>query len=203
MGISPQATAQEIKRAYQLKAQLFHPDKGGHPDDFNLIRSAYEILKHIDRRAAYDATGDDLYADEGEIIKKAQGELSGLFSTVVDHMDPMNDLTDLIKTILIKNIQSIEEDQKKHKQSIKKMEKINKRIKKKSQDQFNMFKEVLVNKIKVSRMNIITLENNLRMTKRMLEFLDDYEYDTSLEVNDYIHQQLKYDIKLLTEQLNY
>merc|ERR1712007_151732 len=50
LGVSADATDEEIKRAYRLIAVLCHPDKGGDKEDFQELRDAYErILEH--RRA--------------------------------------------------------------------------------------------------------------------------------------------------------
>jgi len=47
LGVSADATDEEIKRAYRLIAVLCHPDKGGDKEDFQELISAYErILEH-------------------------------------------------------------------------------------------------------------------------------------------------------------
>lgn len=40
LGISPSASAQEIRKAYRAKAQKFHPDHGGDEDIFKAITEA-------------------------------------------------------------------------------------------------------------------------------------------------------------------
>ncbi len=58
LGISRQASAREVSRAYRRAAQATHPDN--HPDDpsaaeqFRDLAAAYEILGNPDRRAAHD-----------------------------------------------------------------------------------------------------------------------------------------------------
>jgi len=59
LGVSPTATAEEIKRAYRQKAAETHPDKGGRDKEFAEIGKAYETLKNPERRLLYDATGQD------------------------------------------------------------------------------------------------------------------------------------------------
>ena len=56
--VPPEASAQQIRRAYRRLAQQMHPDT--HPDDpeasrrFQEITEAYEILGSPERRASYD-----------------------------------------------------------------------------------------------------------------------------------------------------
>ncbi|EPY38181.1 DnaJ like protein subfamily A member 2 [Angomonas deanei] len=61
LGISPDATAQEVRTAYRKLALKYHPDKN--PDDptatekFKKIAEAYEILGDETKRAQYDQFG--------------------------------------------------------------------------------------------------------------------------------------------------
>ncbi len=58
LGITPQATLQEIKTAYRRLAHQYHPDKNTGDQYathyFHDIREAYEILSHPKRRVVYD-----------------------------------------------------------------------------------------------------------------------------------------------------
>ena len=44
LGVGPEATPEEIRRAFRRLAVKTHPDRGGDPDDFRRIREAYERL---------------------------------------------------------------------------------------------------------------------------------------------------------------
>lgn len=57
LGVTPQATLQEIKRAYRRLARLHHPDlnKEARDDLIKRLNQAYEILRDPQKRAAYDA----------------------------------------------------------------------------------------------------------------------------------------------------
>lgn len=63
LGVYPEATEDEIKKAYRKKAREHHPDKN--PDDptagqkFQEMAAAYEILSQPDTRAVYDQYGMD------------------------------------------------------------------------------------------------------------------------------------------------
>lgn len=60
LDVAPTATAQEIKRAYRKKAARVHPDKqSGSHEAMTALTVAYRVLGDEQRRARYDATGDD------------------------------------------------------------------------------------------------------------------------------------------------
>jgi molecular chaperone DnaJ len=44
LGVKPNATEEEVKKAYRKKAMESHPDKGGNEEEFKKIVDAYEIL---------------------------------------------------------------------------------------------------------------------------------------------------------------
>jgi len=52
LGVSSNATSEEIKAAYKKCALDTHPDKGGDPDKFRQVRDAYEALKLPAKAAA-------------------------------------------------------------------------------------------------------------------------------------------------------
>ena len=51
LGVSPNATAKEIKKAYRKKALEHHPDKGGDEETFKAIAEAWTVLGDEDKRA--------------------------------------------------------------------------------------------------------------------------------------------------------
>ena len=61
LGVRPDATDEEIKRAYRRRAREFHPDaNGGDPEleaKFKEISFAYEVLRDPERRVRYDRFG--------------------------------------------------------------------------------------------------------------------------------------------------
>ena len=58
LGVRPNATAAEIKRAYRQKAKLFHPDKLNSDDSeqFKTLVQAYEILSDARQRSIFDSS---------------------------------------------------------------------------------------------------------------------------------------------------
>lgn len=57
LGISRDASQDEIKRSYRKEALKHHPDRGGDTAAFQKIEEAHGILSNPERKAMYDATG--------------------------------------------------------------------------------------------------------------------------------------------------
>lgn len=54
LGTSPDATADELKRAYRSAMRSAHPDLGGSAEGFRLVQHAWRVLGDPGRRADYD-----------------------------------------------------------------------------------------------------------------------------------------------------
>ncbi|BBA70839.1 DnaJ C-terminal domain-containing protein [Geobacter sulfurreducens] len=62
LGVSKNATQEEVQRAYRKLARKYHPDinKAGDAEEkFKRINEAYEVLSDPDKRATYDQLGRD------------------------------------------------------------------------------------------------------------------------------------------------
>lgn len=56
LGVSPDATQEEIKAAFRELAQEHHPDHGGDEEKFKEINEVYTILSDPGERSVYDET---------------------------------------------------------------------------------------------------------------------------------------------------
>lgn len=67
MGVSRDASQEEIKRAYRRLARKYHPDVSKEPDAeqrFKEVGEAYEVLSDPEKRSAYDTLGQDWKAGQ-------------------------------------------------------------------------------------------------------------------------------------------
>ena len=74
LGVRPNATLAEIKRAYREKAKLLHPDLSGDPtlrDAFNEVVQAYRVLSDARQRSIFDEL-DRLE----HLLRKVRGRLA-------------------------------------------------------------------------------------------------------------------------------
>jgi len=65
LGITPDATAREIKTAYTKLALVTHPDKGGDAEKMQLLNDAYNTLSDPSRRRDFDTNMDYQNIAEG------------------------------------------------------------------------------------------------------------------------------------------
>lgn len=110
LGVTKDASHDEIKKAYKSKANKYHPDKpGGNAEKFHAVALAYSVLSDQTRRSEYDKTGstdkkqDPQYQAEqiiymwfSEILEKDQMPLD----IIADLKKRMDDCKDEFAKIL-------------------------------------------------------------------------------------------------------
>lgn len=88
LGVSREATKEEIKKAYRKQALKYHPDKN--PGDkkseekFKEAANAYEVLSNDEKRARYDRFGPDGVGGAGSGFGGAGMTMDDIFSSFGD-----------------------------------------------------------------------------------------------------------------------
>lgn len=96
LGVPADASTNDIKKAYRKKASAAHPDRaGGSSELMTAVNQAYETLGNPDRRARYDATGED--SPQVSVEKRAVGMLIKAFDM---HLDSPGDLVKKVRDML-------------------------------------------------------------------------------------------------------
>lgn len=85
LGLQPDATPEDIKRAFRAKASAAHPDKGGSTTAMQAINKAHDVLGDPERRRNYDATGQDQMPDS--IENQARAVLMQVLTEVMANSD--------------------------------------------------------------------------------------------------------------------
>ena len=57
LGLTKDASQDEVKKAYRKLAREHHPDKGGDPEKFKKVQEAYEVLSDPEKRQNFDQFG--------------------------------------------------------------------------------------------------------------------------------------------------
>ena len=132
LGVSVDATPEEIRQAYKKLANEHHPDKpSGDALIFKLIKQAYEILSDPEKRQNYDATGI-FEGEDAEKVKTARATVEGMIDSIIQDESLELEYIDMvseIKRVLAYNIKQYGKGMKKLNKSIKRLNKYKKRAK--------------------------------------------------------------------------
>lgn len=90
LGVARDASPDDIKKAYRREVSKAHPDReGGDTARARAVNDAYAVLSDPERRARFDATGEDAPAQT--LQSKAEAALITALMQALDHesLDPL------------------------------------------------------------------------------------------------------------------
>lgn len=187
LGVEKTASKKAIKSAYRKSAKRNHPDTGGNPDQFALVKKAHDILMDDERRGKYDSTGDDSEKSHDNTLGNIINCIAFHFNSVLQECaqngkSPLN--VDMVGKIKQKINSSIEENRKNlriTKTILEFDKKMQGRFKKKNKDNSNIFEDILMHRIISLQLNITNLETATKTHEQALEMIKGFSYKTDEE----------------------
>lgn len=125
LGISRDASPEEIKRAYRSASKRAHPDTGGSVEAFAKVQHAWNILGDAERRARYDATGDSSEQQPDNRVARIHSLIMGAIDRALDQRDVVDGALRFLEADHMNGIQANEQLGA----AKKKLEKVRKRLK--------------------------------------------------------------------------
>ena len=173
LDIPKDASADEIRKAYKILAQINHPDKGGDNLIFKKINHAYRILKNSESKKRYDEFGDESKPINQKQAAKA--ELAKLIQQIIranitnlKHKHVVNAVKDNIVAGIINTNQKIKEVNNN-------INYLNDAIGRVSPND-SILAAVFEDEIKVVKNNLVQLKNMKEMLMLMKEEINNYKY---------------------------
>ncbi len=186
LDVSETADKKDIKSAYRKKAKKSHPDVGGNSEKFALVKKAHDILMDDERRAKYDATGDQSEKSPDNTMGNIINCVAFHFNVVLQELSQSGTsplVVDMVSRIKSKIKSSMEENQKNLR--------INKVVLdfdknmvgrfKKKKDEMNIFDGIISNRITALQMSIVNFENTIKTHEQALEMIKGFSYKSDEE----------------------
>ena len=172
LGVEPDASADEIKKAHRRAAQRSHPDReGGDTKQFQVVTAAYQLLKDPDRRAKYDETGET-----GDTVgDPATDRLAQLFNMIVESEEFDCNIIDKCKSHIASAVQQLKLELEKTEVKLVRLESQVGRI---DTDGHNLFENILNAKIESLTKKITHCNAEVEILTKMKRTVGDY-IDTS------------------------
>jgi len=171
LGITRDATQEEIKARYRYLARKHHPDKGGDEIAFKKMKSAYDILGNHEKRKRYDR-GEPEIKDP---MLQARQEFAYLFNMVIS--DPNYDNQNLINIMITSvnnNIAMLKNEKNKILQNRHKSLRLKRELK--FTGEFDIASEVLRSNRLTGVRRYSELKKGFIMLNLLLKIIKEYRY---------------------------
>lgn len=163
LGITPDATSEEVKKAYKSMAQKTHPDKpNGSEKEFQAVNGANAILSDPNRRAEYDQ----------KQVSPAVSKLAELFNSMIDSNDFSGDIIATATSTVNDAILHISKKRKSTNKDVKKFKSLLGRVESKGD---NIYENLLNSKIATCEQRILALDADAKIMAEILALLTEYK----------------------------
>jgi curved DNA-binding protein CbpA len=175
LGVKPEATTDDIKKAFRKKAKKSHPDKGGNPQEFREASNAYALLVNPARRKHFDDTGKT--DDPDDTQRKIVGDLSALFVQAVDSLNPKyDDIVSAVRSCIEDSRKKFVEFKRNSERRKDKFADAIKRAKRKKTDGENIVVMALELQVQQCQTAIMDADNRIADADTMVAMLECYEW---------------------------
>lgn len=177
LGVKPDATNEEIRRAYRRKAKQNHPDRGGSADKMAAVNKAYETLSQPQRRLTYDRIGEDRPPD---IEHVARNILTGRIIAWMDSDQTTGDLIADVERSLIAEQRNQNAEIRKGTQLLERLQKRIKRLKFKGKG-IDLVSAAVDSKIRDIKQTTEKMKDHVANLERAKELLPTYEFEPEIQ----------------------
>jgi curved DNA-binding protein CbpA len=177
------ASESAIKAAYRRLAKHLHPDHGGNPEQFRLLKLAYDVLSDPAQRRHYDLTGEtpvdraEQAAEEGR-FRGLVGDL--LVNTIAHAAAPQfTDIAELARVTVAQQIQQLDGQLTALTALAARLAEARARLR--SPAPQDLLAEILVERISVLHETMENIRRQRALWHRLQATLKDYGYEVSVE----------------------
>lgn len=172
LGVDKDASADDIKKSFKQKSKTAHPDHGGSPEEFDVIKRAYEILTDASKRRMWD---EYRLADNLDIENEAKMVASQIAVQTLDTYPDSCNFDKEMAEVFRKCLQDISSQIRDLTQKKERLEKRFKAIHKKPVDDFiSIDIEQVIN---AKDIQIRQQKLNLEIHKKAFELIQGYKFD--------------------------
>jgi len=192
LGLEPDATDAEVKKAHRRKVKATHPDAGGKREDFDKVQRAFMVLSDPLKREKYDSTGQINDAPENLEESQALTILAQKLAAVManESVNPRAvDILISIKSEMTQEAQAARGEKVKTERQIERAIEFKKRLKVK-EGETNRLTQVIDGQITAHRGRIEAIEMALRVYEIAQALAKHYVYETDAPGAQDMNQQL-------------
>lgn len=175
LGLQPDASSDDIKKAYRRLAMQHHPDRGGDKAVFQQVQEAHAVLSDPDRRAQYDKDGT---IDVKPSLRQQAEHFLPQVAEAVFNACPDPDTFDLVAAMKEEMVQArllLVPEKVALNNVEKKLKKALKRIKRKNGE--NLIAALLQERVDSIKRQADAKEHQFQLYGEVLDVLKDYSYD--------------------------
>jgi len=173
LGVSTEATPEEIKKAYKNLTKIHHPDvEGGSEEIFKKIAAAYDVLGKPERRKEYDLTGKKDFKDL--FLTQFSDFICNMIIPMLneDTDNPMDASIEFLNNSLERFEKKIKEIEKQVKHLNEKVERITR-----PDNEANFIKSVILTTIEKMEQSEAAVKEEIKLVHKIINEIKNYKYN--------------------------